>query len=159
MPVATTKKAEPLTEQTTSNPILIVNGPTKSDPPSPRQVYTPTNEVKYGITPVPSAKYTRPVSRPIKARSTPLKDEPGSAPGSNSGATPNNNSVPVVMFSENKDEAKKIEEEADPPDAIVLGPSIPIILIFIGVVTTIAWWKFRSDKKERLRYYKEQIRY
>ncbi|XP_032228196.2 serine/arginine repetitive matrix protein 1 isoform X2 [Nematostella vectensis] len=46
----------------------------------------------------------------------------------------------------------KEEEEKDPPDEIVLGPAIPIILIFLGVVGSIAWWNFRSDKKERMRY-------
>lgn len=70
-----------------------------------------------------------------------------------------NSSGVVVMYKEDKEKAKKQEEEADPPDEIVLGPSIPIILIFIGVVASIAWWQFRSDQKERLRYYKEQIRY
>lgn len=76
-------------------------------------------------------------------------------------AAPSNSSSSgvVVTYKEDKEKAKKEEEEADPPDAIVLGPSIPIILIFIGVVASIAWWQFRADQKERLRYYKEQIRY
>jgi len=76
-------------------------------------------------------------------------------------AAPSNSSSSgvVVTHKEDKEKAKEEEEEADPPDAIVLGPSIPIILIFIGVVASIAWWQFRSDQKERLRYYKEQIRY
>ncbi|KXJ24718.1 uncharacterized protein LOC110247259 isoform X2 [Exaiptasia diaphana] len=74
-------------------------------------------------------------------------------------ASPSNTSGVVVTYREDEEKAKKEEEEADPPDAIVLGPSIPIILIFLGVVASIAWWQFRSDQKERLRYYKEQIRY
>ncbi|KAK3714386.1 hypothetical protein QZH41_020615, partial [Actinostola sp. cb2023] len=75
-------------------------------------------------------------------------------------ASPSNNSAGVVVtYHEDKEKAKKAEEESFPPDEIVLGPSIPIILIFICVVASIAWWQFRSDQKERLRYYKEQIRY
>lgn len=74
-------------------------------------------------------------------------------------ASSSNTSGVVVTYREDKEKAKKEEEEADPPDTVVLGPSIPIILIFLGVVAAIAWWQFRSDQKERLRYYKEQIRY
>lgn len=152
---------EPTQQTTTISPPLIVDGSTKPVSAPPKQVYsgTPTTENSYGFTPVLSEKYTS-VSRPIKARSTPLKDEPRPAPaGNNDGNTRSNVTVPVVLFLENKEEAKKAEEEADPPDAIVLGPAIPIILIFIGVVLAIAWWKLRGDQKERLRYYKEQIRY
>lgn len=157
VPAVTTQ--EPIQQTTTVSPPLTIDGPTKPVSTPPKQVYsgTPTTEVIYGFSPVPSDTS---VSRPIKARSTPIKDEPRPAPRANNGGnTRSNVTVPVVLFIENKEEAKKAEEEADPPDAIVLGPAIPIILIFIGVVLAIAWWKLRGDQKERLRYYKEQIRY
>ncbi|XP_031560937.1 uncharacterized protein LOC116296955 isoform X2 [Actinia tenebrosa] len=153
VPVVATQ--EPTKQTTKTSAPLIVDEPTKPVSTPPKQIFpgTPTTEGSYGFTPVPSEKYSS-VSRPIKARSTPLKDGPPPAPRGNydGGNTRSNVTVPVVLFLENKKEAKKAEEEEDPPDAIVLGPSIPIILIFIGVVMAIAWWKFRGDQKERLRY-------
>lgn len=47
-------------------------------------------------------------------------------------------------------ETPEVEEKV--PDIIILGPSIPVVLIFVLVVAGIAWWnyKFNSEELNRL---------
>ena len=48
----------------------------------------------------------------------------------------------VVMFVEERKEEEKV------PDVIVLGPSIPVVMIFVIVVAGIAWWNYKFDSEE-----------
>lgn len=48
----------------------------------------------------------------------------------------------VVMVKEET----KVEEEV--PDIIILGPSVPVVLIFVLVVAGIAWWNYKFSSEE-----------
>ena len=54
--------------------------------------------------------------------------------------------VHVVMAAEEK----KVEEKV--PDIIILGPSVPVVMIFILVVAGIAWWNYKFNSEELNRY-------
>lgn len=43
-------------------------------------------------------------------------------------------------------EQKEVEEKV--PDIIVLGPSVPVVLIFVLVVAGIAWWNYKFNSEE-----------
>lgn len=43
-------------------------------------------------------------------------------------------------------ETPEVEEEV--PDIIILGPSIPVVLIFVLVVAGIAWWNYKFNSEE-----------
>jgi len=47
-------------------------------------------------------------------------------------------------------ETPEVEEEV--PDIIILGPSIPVVLIFVLVVAGIAWWNYKFNSEELNRY-------
>ena len=52
----------------------------------------------------------------------------------------------VVMAAEEK----KVEEKV--PDIIILGPSVPVVMIFVFVVAGIAWWNYKFNSEELNRY-------
>lgn len=43
-------------------------------------------------------------------------------------------------------ETPEVEEKV--PDIIILGPSIPVVLIFVLVVAGIAWWNYKFNSEE-----------
>lgn len=43
-------------------------------------------------------------------------------------------------------ETPEVEEKV--PDIIILGPSVPVVLIFILVVAGIAWWNYKFNSEE-----------
>lgn len=43
-------------------------------------------------------------------------------------------------------EQKEVEEKV--PDIIVLGPSVPVVMIFVLVVAAIAWWNYKFNSEE-----------
>lgn len=43
---------------------------------------------------------------------------------------------------------EKKEEEEKVPDIIILGPSVPVVLIFVLVVAGIAWWNYKFNSEE-----------
>lgn len=43
---------------------------------------------------------------------------------------------------------EKTEVEEKVPDIIILGPSIPVVLIFVIVVAGIAWWNYKFNSEE-----------
>ena len=43
-------------------------------------------------------------------------------------------------------ETPEVEEKV--PDIIVLGPSVPVVLIFVLVVAGIAWWNYKFNSEE-----------
>lgn len=43
-------------------------------------------------------------------------------------------------------ETPEVEETV--PDIIILGPSIPVVLIFVLVVAGIAWWNYKFNSEE-----------
>jgi len=47
-------------------------------------------------------------------------------------------------------EKKKVEEKV--PDIIILGPSVPVVMIFVLVVAGIAWWNYKYNSEELSRY-------
>ena len=47
-------------------------------------------------------------------------------------------------------ETPEVEEKV--PDIIILGPSIPVVLIFVLVVAGIAWWNYKFNSEELNRY-------
>lgn len=47
-------------------------------------------------------------------------------------------------------EDKKVEEKV--PDIIILGPSVPVVMIFVLVVAGIAWWNYKFNSEELNRY-------
>ena len=47
-------------------------------------------------------------------------------------------------------EQKEVEEEV--PDIIILGPSVPVVLIFVIVVAGIAWWNYKFNSEELNRF-------
>ncbi|XP_078349923.1 uncharacterized protein LOC144634775 [Oculina patagonica] len=47
-------------------------------------------------------------------------------------------------------EQKEVEEKV--PDIIILGPSVPVVLIFVIVVAAIAWWNYKFNSEELNRY-------
>lgn len=47
-------------------------------------------------------------------------------------------------------EEKKVEEKV--PDIIILGPSVPVVMIFVLVVAGIAWWNYKFNSQELNRY-------
>lgn len=47
-------------------------------------------------------------------------------------------------------EQKVVEEKV--PDIVVLGPSIPVVMIFVLVVAGIAWWNYKFNSEEHNRY-------
>lgn len=47
-------------------------------------------------------------------------------------------------------EQKVVEEKV--PDIIVLGPSVPVVMIFVIVVAGIAWWNYKFNSEEHNRY-------
>lgn len=52
----------------------------------------------------------------------------------------------VVMAAEEK----KVEGKV--PDIIILGPSVPVVMIFVLVVAGIAWWNYKFNSEELNRY-------
>ena len=48
-------------------------------------------------------------------------------------------------------EKKKVEEKV--PDIIILGPSVPVVMIFVLVVAGIAWWNYKYNSEELSRYF------
>ena len=52
----------------------------------------------------------------------------------------------VVMVVEKKKVVEKV------PDIIILGPSVPVVMIFVLVVAGIAWWNYKFDTDELNRY-------
>ena len=56
------------------------------------------------------------------------------------------NTTHVVMAVEDK----KVEEKV--PDIIILGPSVPVVMIFVLVVAGIAWWNYKFNSEELNRY-------
>lgn len=47
-------------------------------------------------------------------------------------------------------ETPEVEEKV--PDIIILGPSVPVVLIFVLVVAGIAWWNYKFNSEELNRY-------
>lgn len=47
-------------------------------------------------------------------------------------------------------EQEEVEETV--PDIIVLGPSVPVVMIFVLVVVGIAWWNYKFNSEELNRY-------
>lgn len=43
-------------------------------------------------------------------------------------------------------ETPEVEEKV--PDIIILGPSVPVVLIFVLVVAGIAWWNYKFNSEE-----------
>jgi len=56
--------------------------------------------------------------------------------------------TPVVVV--HAVEQKEVEEIV--PDIIVLGPSVPVVVIFVLVVMGIAWWNYKFNSEELNRY-------
>lgn len=74
---------------------------------------------------------------PLPRRTLPVS----SAGGGSAWTTP----VHTVMAKEQK----VVEEKV--PDIIVLGPSVPVVMIFVIVVAGIAWWNYKFNSEEHNR--------